>query len=131
MNKGVKDLLAAAEAAIPRISPDQARQRVTENDALIVDVREADELAQTGMAEGAVHVPRGLLEFKADPDSPLHDPSFRRDRSVILYCAAGGRSALAGMALKEMGYESVFNLGSLQDWIDSGGATARSSFRSG
>ena len=82
MNKGVKDLLAAAEAAVSRISPAAARQRVTEDDALIVDVREADELAQTGIAEGALHVPRGLLEFKADPDSPLYDPNFRRDRSV-------------------------------------------------
>lgn len=125
MNKGVKDLLAAAEAAIPRISPEAARQQVAEHGALIVDVREADELVDSGKVEGAVHVPRGLLEFRADPDSPLHDPGFRRDRTVILYCAAGGRSALAGMALKAMGYSLVFNLGSFPDWVDSGGATDR------
>ncbi|AMM26323.1 rhodanese-like domain-containing protein [Variovorax sp. PAMC 28711] len=125
MNRGVKELLAAAEAAVPRISPEAARRQVAEHDALIVDVREADELAERGKVEGAVHVPRGLLEFRADPDSPLHDPEFRRDRTVILYCAVGGRSALAGMALQAMGYSSVFNLGSFPDWVDSGGTTDR------
>lgn len=125
MNQSVKDLLAAAEAAVPRISPEAARQRVAEQGALIVDVREADELVESGKVEDAVHVPRGLLEFRADPDSPLHDPAFRRDRTIILYCAAGGRSALAGMALKAMGYSSVFNLGSFPDWVNSGGATDR------
>lgn len=122
MNQGVRDLLAAAEAAVPRISPEAARRQVAERDALIVDVREAEELAQSGKVAGAIHVARGLLEFRADPESPMHDPAFRRDRTVILYCAAGGRSALAGMALQALGYRSVFNLGALQSWIDSGGA---------
>lgn len=122
MNKGVKDWLAAAEAAVPRISPEAARQMVAEHNALVVDVREAHELAESGKVDGAVHVSRGLLEFKADSDSPLHDENFRCDRVEILYCAAGGRSALAGMTLKEMGYVSVFNLGAFQDWVDSGGA---------
>lgn len=122
MNKSVKDMLEAAEAAVPRISPEAARQQVAEHGALIVDVRDAEELARAGKAQGALHVSRGLLEFRADPDSPMHDPNFRRDRPVILYCAAGGRAALAGMALKELGYQSVFNLGSFQNWIDSGGA---------
>ncbi len=122
MNQGVKELLAAAEAAVHRISPEAARREIVERDALIVDVREAEELAQSGKVAGALHVARGLLEFKADPESPIHDPAFRRDRTVILYCAAGGRSALAGMALQALGYKSVFNLGTFQSWIDSGGA---------
>ena len=98
MSPGIKELLAAAEAAVPRISPEEAQREVAERDALIVDVREAEELAQSGKVAGAIHVARGLLEFKADPESPMHDPAFRRDRTVIVYCAAGGRSALAGMA---------------------------------
>lgn len=122
MNQGVKNLLAAAEVAVPRISQEAARRQVAEFDALIVDVREAEELAQSGKIAGAIHVARGLLEFRADPESPMHHPAFRRDRTVILYCAAGGRSALAGMALQALGYSSVFNLGALQSWIDSGGA---------
>ena len=122
MNQGVKELLAAAEAAVHRISPEAARREIVERDALIVDVREAEELAQSGKVAGALHVARGLLEFKADPESPIHDPAFRRDRTVILYCAAGGRSALAGVALQALGYKSVFNLGTFQSWIDSGGA---------
>ena len=122
MNQGLKALLAAAEVAVPRISPEAARREVSDRDALIVDVREAEELAQSGKVAGAIHVARGLLEFKADPASPMHDPAFRRDRTVIVYCAAGGRSALAGIALQALGYASVFNLGALQSWIDSGGA---------
>lgn len=125
MNRGVKELLAAAEAAVPRISPEAARREVAERDALIVDVREAEELAQDGKVAGALHVARGLLEFRADPESPMHHPAFRRDRVVIVYCAAGGRSALAGMTLQAMGYTSVFNLGALQSWTDSGGALDR------
>ena len=122
MKQGVKELLAAADAAVPRISPEAARREFAERDALIVDVREAEELEQSGKVAGALHVARGLLEFRADPESPMHDPAFRRDRTVIVYCAAGGRSALAGMALQALGYTSVFNLGALQSWIDSGGA---------
>jgi rhodanese-related sulfurtransferase len=125
MNKGVKELLAVAEAAGPRISPRFALLLVTRQSALVVDVRGAHKLAETGKVQGAVHDSRGILEFRADPDSPYYDPKFRRDRIVIFYCAFGARSALAGMTLKEMGYASVFNLGSFHDWVDSGGGIDR------
>ena len=62
-----------------------------------------------------------LLEFRADPDSPTHDKNFAKDKNVIVYCASGGRSALSGKLLKDMGYERVYNLGGFKDWADAGG----------
>jgi rhodanese-related sulfurtransferase len=72
-----------------------------------------------------VHVSRGMLEFRADPDSPYHDKSFHKDRPVIVYCASGGRSALAGKTLKDLGYTEVYNLGAFKDWVENGGGVDR------
>ena len=63
-----------------------------------------------------------MLEFRADPESPYYDQSFAKGKKVIVYCAAGGRAALSGQALKEMGYDEVYNLGGFGDWAKSGGA---------
>lgn len=121
MPKTVKDMLAAANAAVPKIDADGARA-LMEAGALTVDVRDAPEVAAAGKIEGALHVSRGMLEFRADPASPYHDPEFRPDRPVLLYCASGGRSALAGQTLKEMGYAEVYNIGAFKDWVAGGGA---------
>ena len=122
MATNVQQLLAAANAAVPRITPAEARDLMATTDVLVVDVRDAPEVEQTGKVAGAVHVSRGMLEFRADPDSPYHDARFRRDRPVLVYCASGGRSALAGQALLAMGYADVRNLGSVKDWMAGGGA---------
>jgi len=113
----------AANAVVPRISPEQAKELIAKGDALVVDVRDAPEVEQSGKVAGAVHIPRGMLEFRADPESPYYDQSFAKDKTVIVYCAAGGRAALSGQALKEMGYTEVYNMGGFKDWADSGGAT--------
>ena len=63
-----------------------------------------------------------MLEFRADPESPYHDKNFAKDKTVIVYCASGGRSALSGKVLKDMGYERVYNLGAFKDWAEGGGA---------
>jgi rhodanese-related sulfurtransferase len=99
-----------------------ARRGVPGGDVLVVDVRDAPEVEQTGKVAGAVHVPPGMLEFRADPESPYHDPNFVKDKTVIVYCASGGRSALSGQPLKELGYGEVFNLGDFKDWAENGGA---------
>ena len=117
----LKQMMDAANAAVPRITPAQAREMIAQGNALVVDVREMPEVEQTGKVAGAVHVSRGLLEFRADPDSPSHDKNFAKDKSVIVYCASGGRSALSGKLLKDMGYERVYNLGGFKDWADAGG----------
>jgi rhodanese-related sulfurtransferase len=122
MAKSVTQLVQAANAVVPRIAAAQAQELIAGGGALVVDVREASEVQQSGKVSGAVHVPRGLLEFVADPQSPSHDPRFETGKPVIVYCAGGGRAALAGQALKEMGYGEVYNLGGFADWADSGGA---------
>ena len=89
--------------------------------ALLVDVRDTPEIQAAGKIKGALHVPRGMLEFRADADSPYHDRSFSKDRPIILYCASGGRAALGGKVLKDFGYPNVYNLGAFKAWADSGG----------
>lgn len=121
MSLSVKTMLEAAHAAVPRISADEAKALVASGNALMLDVRDAPEVEKSGRISGAHHVSRGMLEFRADPDSPFHDKAFHRDRPVILYCASGGRSALAGKVLKDMGYAQVYNLGAFKDWAEHGG----------
>jgi len=116
----VKQMLDVANAAVPRITPASAQEMLRHGDTLIVDVRDAPELEKTGKVAGSLQVSRGMLEFRADPASPYHDPHFSKDKAIILYCASGGRAALAGKILKDMGYERVYNLGAFKDWADSG-----------
>ena len=118
----VKQLLEAANAAVPRVTPAEAREMIAKGNTVVLDVRDATELAQSGKVAGALHVSRGMLEFRADPDSPYHDKNIARDKNVIVYCASGGRSALSGKLLKDMGYPHVYNLGAFKDWAESGGA---------
>jgi rhodanese-related sulfurtransferase len=121
MPTNVKQMLEIANAAVPRISPTQVQELIAKGSTLIVDVRDAPEVEKSGKVAGAVHVSRGMLEFRADPDSPYHDKNFSKDKTVILYCASGGRSALGGKVLRDMGYEHVYNLGAFKDWAESGG----------
>lgn len=113
-------LLQAAHAVVPKISTQDALGKMADG-ALLLDVRDAPELDANGRAQGSHHVPRGMLEFRADPATPFHDPELQFDRPVILHCASGGRAALAGKLLKDMGYQEVYNLGGFQDWKDAGG----------
>ena len=112
----VKQMLEAANAAVSKITPSEAREMIGKGNTLVVDVRDAPEVEKSGKVAGAVHVSRGMLEFRADPESPYYDKNFDRGKSVILYCASGGRSALAGKLLKDMGYDKVYNVGGFKDW---------------
>jgi rhodanese-related sulfurtransferase len=119
--KTVQAMLAEADAAVPRISPEEAKGLVGRTDVLFLDVREPTEVAASGKVRGALAVPRGLVEFRADPASPMHDTAFDRSKTVVAYCASGGRSALVGKTLKDMGYANVRNLGGFKGWLDAGG----------
>lgn len=123
MTTTVKDMLAAANAAVPRISGAEAIALSTQPNVLILDVRDAAEVKTTGKAKGALAVSRGLLEFRADPEAPTHDAAFDRAKTIIIHCASGGRAALAGQTLKTMGYTDVRNLGGFKDWLEAGGET--------
>ena len=125
MATSVKQLLEAANAVVPKVTPAQAREMMAKGNTLVVDVRDAPELEKSGKVAGAVHHSRGMLEFRADPESPYYDKSFARDKTIIIYCASGGRSALAGKVLKDMGYGQVYNMGAFKDWAESGGAVEK------
>lgn len=118
----VKQMMEAANAAVPRVTPAEAKAMMAKGNVLVVDVRDAPEVDKSGKIEGALNVSRGMLEFRADPALPSHDKSFDKAKNVILYCASGGRSALAGKVLKDMGYERVYNLGAFKDWAEAGGS---------
>ncbi|BAM88070.1 putative rhodanese-related sulfurtransferase [Bradyrhizobium oligotrophicum S58] len=125
MSTSVKQMLEAANAAVPKITPAEAQAMIAKGNTLVLDVRDAPEVEKSGKIEGAHHVSRGMLEFRADPDSPYHDKNFAKDKSVIIYCASGGRAALSGKTLKDLGYDKVFNAGGFKDWADYGGAVEK------
>ncbi len=120
----VKDMLAAANAAVPRISPQDAKALHAEGRAVFIDLREPAEIAASGKVPGALEIPRGLLEFRADPDSPDRNPAMAKP-VVVTYCASGGRAALAGQTLRNLGYADVRNLGGFKDWAEGGGAVEK------
>lgn len=120
MTKTLKEMMDSANASVARIDQ-AAAQRIVAEGGILLDVRDGPELARNGRAVGSHHISRGMLEFRADPNSPFYDPEMKFDRPVVLHCASGGRAALAGKLLKDMGYLEVYNLGGFQDWKNAGG----------
>jgi rhodanese-related sulfurtransferase len=120
MPKTVKNMLSDANAAVPKLPPAEAAKMMRGENVLIVDVRDPSEVEKTGKIKNAVNVSRGMLEFRADPESQYHNPAFQPGKTVLTYCASGGRSALAGKTLKEMGYGSVYNIGGFRELSEAG-----------
>ncbi len=119
--KTASALVAEAKARVENLSPAQVAGELQREGVLLVDLRESEERARDGAIPGAVHAPRGMLEFYADPNSPYHRDEFDPDRRVILYCASGGRSALGAVALTELGYTDVAHLdGGIKAWRTDG-----------
>lgn len=122
---GVVDLVSQAKSQIENLTPEQVEQERAQG-AVVVDLREPAELQVDGMIPGAVHAPRGMLEFHADPATPYHLPELDPDRRTILYCASGGRSALGAVALASLGYRDVAHLdGGMKAWLTEGRPTVR------
>lgn len=114
-------MVAAAKASIENLDVDQVVSELEDGKAVIVDIRESEERLQNGFMPGAVHLPRGMLEFYADPTSPYHRQEIAPDKRVILHCASGGRSALAVRTLMELGYTNVAHLdGGFNAWAAAG-----------
>jgi rhodanese-related sulfurtransferase len=114
---GYKELLAEANASITTISVEEARLLHADPDTLFVDIRDVRELARDGMIPGALHAPRGMLEFWVDPDSPYYKPIFGSGKRFVFYCASGWRSALATFTLQRMGLAPVCHLeGGFSAW---------------
>jgi len=122
VTRGFRELVAEAEAGVTALQPDEARQRLTEPGTLLVDLRDVRELRREGKIPGALHVPRGMLEFWIDSDSPYYRHEFDNAERLILYCNKGWRSALAARSLQEMGVTAVAHLaGGMEHWQASGG----------
>jgi rhodanese-related sulfurtransferase len=117
MAKTAADLVAEAKERVENLTVDQVAEEIERGDALVVDLRESGEREEHGAIPGAVHAPRGMLEFWADPTCSYHRPEFDPSRRLILHCAGGGRSALAADTLQHMGYANVAHLdGGFNAW---------------
>jgi rhodanese-related sulfurtransferase len=117
-------MVSSAKQTVENLTPDQVATEIATGNALLVDLREPAERAEHGSIDGGVNAPRGMLEFYADPTSPYHREEFDPARRTILYCASGGRSALAARTLRELGYTQVAHLdGGIKAWTASGRST--------
>ncbi|MCP5153418.1 MAG: rhodanese-like domain-containing protein [Ectothiorhodospiraceae bacterium] len=126
MRKSFKDYLAEANASIRTCSVQDALVLVGQASTVFVDVRDGTEIASEGAIPGAVHASRGLLEFKIDPESPMHDPVFAAKKRFIFYCGTGGRSALAAHRAQEMGISQVSSMaGGFRAWVAAGGPVSK------
>lgn len=115
--KSAADLVKEAKQHIENLTPQQVQEELSNGDATLIDIRESEELTPNGKIAGAVHAPRGMLEFYADDSLPYHKPAFDKGKRLILHCASGGRSALAVQTLQQMGYENVAHLdGGIKAW---------------
>lgn len=116
----ITDLLNTANDSVKRLNFDEANEFILEG-AFVIDVREESEVAQTGKVSNALHIPRGLIEFKLNPEAQNNPLGIQKDSTLLVYCAAGVRSALAAKTLQDLGFENVFNLGSISEWVSNGG----------
>ncbi len=120
LKKSVQLLISEANKEITSVTADEAIEKVNKG-AVLLDVREPNE-TKSGIAKNAICIPRGMLEFIVDPESPLYDARIREESEIIVYCASGGRGALAVKTLTHMGYLNVTNLlGGYASWKESGG----------
>jgi rhodanese-related sulfurtransferase len=121
LNKSAMELVKKAKQKIENLSPDQVNEQFSTGTVNLIDIRESDEMKLSGRIAGSVHVPRGLLEFYADPSLVYYKPEFDETKKIILYCSTGWRSSLAVAALKKMGYRNVAHLdGGIKAWKDAG-----------
>jgi len=123
-SRTASELVAEAKQRVENLGPDQVAAELQRENVVLVDLRESEERQQHGAIPGAVHAPRGMLEFYADPTSSYHRAELDPNKRVILHCASGGRSALAAATLQEMGYANVAHLdGGINAWKQAGKPT--------
>ena len=113
--------LDAANKMVPKIDVVDGIEKHKEGKSVFIDVRDGLEINKSGTIKGALRIPRGFIEFAADPSTPHHNENLQKDADIVLVCGAGGMAALTGRTLIEMGYESVSNVGGFSSWKDGGG----------
>ena len=126
LKKNVTRCIAEANAVIDTVAVHDAIPLRENDDVAIIDIRDDSERVQDGEIPGAVHAPRGFLEFLADPDAALHKPVFSSGKRLLLFCATGGRSTLAAKTLMDMGFENVAHIGGgFAAWEAAGGPVSK------
>ena len=121
MKKGYKALLEEANAEIEALGPKEAARLLEDENTVFVDIRDVRELNREGRMPGAIHCPRGMLEFWVDPESPYHKDVFSSGKSFVFFCAAGWRSALATKTVQDMGLSPVKHIeGGFGAWKEAG-----------
>ena len=119
--KTLDALLEIANKEIKRLDFTESLNLIKNSESVIIDVREESEVLNQGLIKDAIHIPRGLIEFKLSPNSINNPANINADTNLLIYCAGGYRSALAAKTLLDLGFKNVFNLGGYQEWIDAGG----------
>ena len=119
--KTLEALLIEANELVKRLSYDESIDLINNTQTVIIDVREESEVYNLGVIKNAIHIPRGLIEFKLSPNSPNNPVLINDDTNILVYCAGGYRSALAAKSLLDLGFKNVYNLGGFQEWVESGG----------
>jgi len=119
--KTLEKLLIEANDLVERLSFEESINLIKNSKVVIIDVREESEVYNLGLVKNAIHIPRGLLEFKLSPNSPNNPVLIDDETNILVYCAGGYRSALAAKTLLDLGFKNVYNLGGFQEWVQSGG----------
>ena len=119
--KSLEELLIEANDLVKRLSYDESVDLISNTQTVIIDVREESEVYNLGLIKNAVHIPRGLIEFKLSPNSPNNPVLIDDNTNILVYCAGGYRLALAAKSLLDLGFKNVYNLGGFQEWVESGG----------
>jgi len=120
-NKTLGSLLLEANQNVPRLNYDESLLLLKNDNTVLIDVREESEVASFGIIKNAIHIPRGLIEFKIEYDSPSNPSNIKNDTNILFYCAGGYRSALAANTVKSLGFQNVYNIGGFGEWINNGG----------
>ena len=126
ITRGIKPMLEEANREIETIPATEATALLGRDDVVLVDIRDPRELAREGRIPGAIHAPRGMLEFWIDPESPYHKPIFAQDKKYVFFCAGGARSALTTKMAQDMGLKPVAHIGGgFGAWREVGGPIER------
>jgi rhodanese-related sulfurtransferase len=119
---GYKALVDAANSEVETLPTAEAIKLAGSDSVVLVDIRDIRELGRDGRVPGAIHCPRGMLEFWIDPQSPYHKPAFAQDKKFVFFCAGGLRSALAAQTAQRMGLKPVAHIeGGFGAWKKAGG----------
>ena len=120
--KNINDMVAEAKARIEELSVEQLQAEIEAGDVTVIDIRDVRERWERGAIPGAKSMPRGMLEFWFDPESPYYRAGFEFSHRYVLHCAGGARSALAADVLQEIGYTNVAHLTvGFNGWKSAGG----------